>query len=87
MNFIFKLLSQDLLDKLPPLPADAHKAREAAITSLAEQTEETPDFAEFTLKDLLNKEWVVFHQTGKAGRYAWAGEDPVNDISDKQKAG
>ena len=87
MNFIFKLLSQDLLDKLTPLPADAHKAREAAITSLAEQTEETPDFAEFTLKDLLNKEWVVFHQTGKAGRYAWAGEVPMNDIRDKQKAG
>ena len=75
------------MDKLPPLPAEAGKAREAAITALASQTEETCDFTEFTFNDLIQKEWVVFHNVGKTGRYAWAKETPQGDIREEQKAG
>lgn len=77
MHLIFKMLSRDLLEKLPPLATETTAAFDAAVAALATETGETVDFTEFTLKDLVKKEWVVFHGAENAGRYAWAGESGI----------
>lgn len=87
MHLIFKLLRRDLLDTLSPLPEGLKKALHSAAETLAGLTDETPDFAEFTLKDLVERGWVTFHADHGTGRFHWAEETPCPEIGHRKKAG
>ncbi|SCY11535.1 B12-binding domain-containing radical SAM protein [Desulfoluna spongiiphila] len=87
MHLIFKLLRRDLLDTLSPLPEGLKKALHSAAEILAGLTDETPDFTEFTLKDLVERGWVTFHADQGTGRFHWAEETPCPEIGHRKKAG